>query len=132
MEELKQKTKAFIVESEEIIDVVKQIQKDRSLAGLLTNIDKIGNFVIDTIILVELAAKEVEGLKSKEKLETAVSIIDDAIKLPWYLEFFDGPILKLIVSLGVDYMNKVEGKNWNLDKYMAKLKEGKVFIKGLL
>lgn len=132
MEELKAKVKYFIKNSDKVVESLKKLKDLKNIPELIKNVSLVGTVVMDTIILVELAATEVEGLKSEEKLATAVSIIDDALDFPWYLELFDGPLLKLIISLGVDYMNKTRGKDWNLDKEREKLAQGKAFIEGLL
>ena len=132
MEELKAKVKDFIKNADDVKKSIEQMKDFKNIPDLIKNISAIGTLIMDTIILVEMAATEVEGLKSEDKLNTAVSIIDDAITFPWYLELFDGPLLKLIISLGVDYLNKTKGKDWNLEEEKQKLEQGKAFIEGLL
>jgi hypothetical protein len=59
-------------------------------------------------------AAQVEGktLAGREKLDALVEFLDDCIKLPWYAEFADGPILRMIISSTVGELNMLFGKDW--------------------
>lgn len=83
------------------------------------------------MLLVKLAAGAVSSLKlwvlqmvmeaettipggtGMEKRAYVVKHLDDMVKLPWYLEPFDGPAFGLLVDLACDKLNLLVGHNWN-------------------
>lgn len=56
----------------------------------------------------------VEGttLTAPQKKDAAVSLLDDCLKLPFFLEPFDGIALGMLIDAGVSYMNKVD---WGIE-----------------
>lgn len=55
------------------------------------------------------------SLTNQQKHKAVVKALDDLIRLPWYAEPFDGPLLDVLVKISVQYWNAV---NWGvqLDK----------------
>ena len=72
---------------------------------------------------------EIDGVvTSRDKLEAAVSFLDECISLPWYLELLDGPAFEVLVSLAVWYINETIGNDWNVSKIKQYFTDGKNFI----
>lgn len=63
----------------------------------------------EAVPMVEAVANEIGGLTGEEKLDLAARAADDIMKLPWYLEPFDGPGVKMALSKLVAYLNKKNG-----------------------
>lgn len=73
----------------------------------------VNDLVLDLIAVVEREVKAVgEVGKGGEKLDAVVTFLDDIIRLPFYLEWFDGPAIRLLVSQLVGLLNRVFGKDW--------------------
>ena len=68
-------------------------------------------------LAVDLAVKELGGalrdLRSNEKLDAAVKFLDDALPLPWYLEWADGPAIRMLLSRAVAELNEAFGHDWD-------------------
>lgn len=69
------------------------------------------------ILAVEKLSADAAQVESKtptgkEKLDALVEFLDDCIKLPWYAEIADGPILRMIISSTVGELNILFGKDW--------------------
>jgi len=74
----------------------------------------IGGFIKKIVDMVELAVEDLEeALSGPEKLEVAVQFLDDVIRLPFYLEWLDKPILRLLLSLIVTQLNDERGHTWD-------------------
>ena len=81
--------------------------KFRGIKDILENIDTFSKVVTDVIALVEVASAAVDDLVSGEaKLDAAAEVIDDMVKLPWYFEVADGPLIKVVLSYAVNLLNK--------------------------
>lgn len=66
--------------------------------------------------VVERVAAEAKGvLSSKEKRDAVVDFLDDVIKLPFYLELLDGPVLKIMVDMVIGALNDKLGHLWGVD-----------------
>jgi hypothetical protein len=52
------------------------------------------------------------ALSGKDKLDAVVKFLDDAIKVPWYLEAFDGPAIRLAITQVVNVLNAKVGHDW--------------------
>lgn len=55
------------------------------------------------------------GLSGEMKLDALVEYLDSKIKLPWFLEIFDGPALKFLISALVSEFNRTWGHLWLTD-----------------
>jgi hypothetical protein len=88
-----------------------------SLLEILRNIVSITNFAISVVLAIEVIADklatDIFKISSTEKLNSAIILLDKYIKLPWYLEIFDGPIFKILISIVVSMLNKWFGKRWD-------------------
>ena len=70
----------------------------------------------DVITVVERVVTDTgEVAQGKEKLDAVVNFVDDIIALPFYLEPFDKPLIRMLISQLVGLLNKCFGKNW-IDK----------------
>jgi len=66
------------------------------------------------INLVEKFSRDIDSLSSRDKLDLAASFIDDLVKFPMVLEWFDGTAIKWILTVIVEEKNRILGKNWFL------------------
>ena len=110
VEKIKKEVLQIIDETEDIGKKIEEAKSWSSLSDIIANISSFTSLLFGIIDSIEMATEnifnELKSLKSEEKRKTAVAILDDLIKLPWYLEFFDGPILEVIISVLVDVVNK--------------------------
>ena len=58
------------------------------------------------------------SLSSPQKKSAAVSLLDDLLKLPFFLEPFDGIALGMLVDAAVLFMNKID---WGMDVQVVKI-----------
>jgi len=103
---------------------VNEISDWDSLSEIIRNISTIHDFIRNLIGVVEIAALELTNVKSDDKLNAAVVVLDKTLKLPIWLEFVDGIALKIILSLIVDVVNKEYGHKWYVDLMKKALDEG--------
>ena len=133
---LKEKVLAAFNELKAFATLIEVIKGVRNLGDVLDAISAIRQMIINTVLAVEIAfadfADLAEGLKSADKLEVAVQALDKAFTLSPILELIDGPVFKIVLSLGVDQLNTRFGHDWNLDKARAALVEGQAFIDNIL
>lgn len=57
--------------------------------------------------------RSIPGESSAEKRRYVVARLDDMVKLPWYLEPFDGPLFGLLVDMACEKLNLVLGHDWS-------------------
>lgn len=48
----------------------------------------------------------------KEKLDAVVKILDDIIQLPFYIEWLDDNIIRIVITQIVSFLNKKFGTDW--------------------
>ena len=129
---LKENALQLLKEGEDILVQMDEISEWKNIKDILDNITTASDFIIKVISSVEIAANdlfdEAESFKSEDKLKAAADILDEYLKFGWLLEMVDGPILEVMLSLCVSFMNKTFGDNWNLDVVRKYLKEGKNFV----
>jgi hypothetical protein len=103
-----------------------------SLSELIGNASKITSLLENIAITVEIAANDladtVEGLQSGDKLDAAAAMLDDLIKLPWYLEIVDGDIFRIMIGMAVEGLNRRFGKAWDLTKLREAAAQGRSFV----
>lgn len=69
--------------------------------------------VLERIVeLVEKFSKDISYLSGKDKLDLATEFIDDLVRLPFYAEWFDGAVIRILISSIVTQYNKFYGKAW--------------------
>lgn len=61
--------------------------------------------------LVIEAEKTLPGATGAEKRASVVKRLDDMVKLPWYVEPFDGPAFGLLVDLVCEKLNMLTDKD---------------------
>jgi len=73
--------------------------------------DLFADIVGDVVEALERVNTEVEAiLTSEEKKQAVVKFIDECIKLPFYLELFDGTVIGILVDIVVGQYNKLKWK----------------------
>ena len=106
-----------------------------SAEEIINNMIKVNDFVTHAIVVVEMAVnklcEEVTGFEvnSNLKLEAAVVFLDKMIQLPLYLEPFDGPAIRILLSQCVAQLNKYLGNhNWDLGMAVEAFQKGIDYI----
>lgn len=66
--------------------------------------------------LVMEAEEAIPGGTGTEKRAYVVARLDDMVRLPWYLEPFDGPAFGLLVDMTCDKLNLLVGHKWDAAK----------------
>ena len=129
---IKEKVEAIIVDVKGIKEQVDEAAEWNSFGKVIGNIRKLYNLMMDIILAVELVANDavddLEDLKSADKLEAAVQILDDALKFPFWIEVVDAHIFRLAVSVGVEALNRKFGNEWNLDVVREAIEKGMSLI----
>ncbi len=100
-----------------IKDQIKMLSGIKSMTDIITNINIFGSFTMNIVYTIERVSKLVsDTVTSDDKLNAAISIIDDKINFPWYLEVVDEYIFKIIIKLSVLIINNSVGHVWDVDK----------------
>lgn len=68
---------------------------------LVTRVGELVNVITVLVAIIENFSNDVKSLDNSEKRELAVEYLDNLIKLPWYLESIDGPIIGIAVGWAV-------------------------------
>lgn len=83
-----------------------------NLAAIIDNISVFLQFLMVVVSSVEMAARTLEGeWTSAQKRDAAGKIVDEQTDTGW-LDFFDGKVLGVLVSLAVAVQNLFFGKDW--------------------
>ena len=132
VEVLKERTNGLLSDAKGMVEQMNEISEWDSITDMITNVGTLSSFVQRVITAVELTANDaiddLEDLKSQDKLDAAASVIDDAIDLPWWLEKIDGPIINMVISLCVNFINTKYGNEWDLDAARDAVKNGSEMI----
>lgn len=67
-------------------------------------------WVIELVIWAETEFKDKTG---KEKRAIVTAKLDDMLKLPWWLEWADGPLIGCLVDLACEKLNWLTDKNFS-------------------
>ena len=106
MIDLLERARALAAEGKEIAATMDDLREWNSMQEVYDNFGALHKFVKDVVLLVEQAAGEIATtVQSDDKLNVAVTLIDSAIKLPFFLEWADGPVIKLLIKQAVAYLN---------------------------
>lgn len=81
------------------------------LAGFATN--AIASLKVWALQLVIEAEGAIPGGTGAEKRAYVVKRLDDMVRLPWFLEPFDGPAFGLLVDMACDKLNLLMGHEWD-------------------
>lgn len=105
-EDLIKKVRELAADGKGIVASMDQLSEWNSIDEVLENFGVLKTFVHEVVLVVEQGAGEIVGtVESDDKLNAAVNLIDAAIKLPFWAEWIDGPIIKLLVKQAVAYLN---------------------------
>ncbi|MFW6312187.1 MAG: hypothetical protein ACOC1K_08150 [Nanoarchaeota archaeon] len=133
VERIKERLKELASSFDKLRQEMSDLSNWNSLSEIISNIGKINEFITNVVLMVQITSEELEAkygkMSSDEKLEAAVSFLDDQVKLPIWLEVIDGPAFKLLISLAVDWINEMLGKSWNLQEAKSNLENGVSFKK---
>jgi hypothetical protein len=66
----------------------------------------------DFVKIAERLALDAGGVSGQDKRDAVVKIIDDLIKLPFYLELLDGLVIGIIIDRIISALNKKFGHSW--------------------
>ncbi|MEG1824357.1 MAG: hypothetical protein RRY12_01235 [Cloacibacillus sp.] len=80
------------------------------LASLATGmVSSLKVWVVQQILEAE---QTIPGATGTDKRAYVVQRLDDMVKLPWYIEPFDGPAFGVLVDLACDKLNLLCGHDW--------------------
>ena len=111
-----------------------EISEWNSLAEVRANTIEIKEFIQRLVILMEAISTDVTGeigavVMSKDKRNAVVNAIDDMIKLPWFLEMFDGPAIGIVVDGICTALNTVFGNDWNVEDIKKQIAKNNDILK---
>ena len=108
--------------TQEAVDNIKRISSELKetfeefdFEDIFVGIGLVRDLALSVIVVTEAYSRLMsydDDLTSKEKLQTAVKWLDDAIEVPGILEHFDGKAIEYIISTGVSKLNGVFGENF--------------------
>jgi len=132
IQDLNNKALTLLKEGENILTQMDEIAEWKNINDILENITVASDFIIKVISAVEVAANdlmdEAQSFQSEDKLKVAADILDSYLKFGWLLEMVDGPVIEMMLSLCVSFMNQTFGDDWKLDAIREHLKNGKNFL----
>lgn len=76
-------------------------------AEIRQNFRLVGEVAMAVVHCAESLVIEGKSLSAPQKHAACVQALDDIIRLPWYLEPLDGPVLDMVVSTAVTAMNSI-------------------------
>lgn len=111
-----------------------EISEWNSLTEIRANTIEIKEFIQRLVILMEAISTDISGeigtvVASKDKRNAVVNAIDDMIKLPWFLEMFDGPAIGIVVDGVCTALNTVFGNDWNVEEVKKQIAKNKDILK---
>jgi hypothetical protein len=130
---IKEKIEEIIIDSVALKESMDELSEWDSIEEIMANFGAVQKFAQNVVLVVEIAAAEITStLKNEEKLLAATNTIDNLIKLPWYLELVDGPIIHTFLKGAVYYLNKTFGQDWDLVAALDSVKSGRDFFELML
>jgi hypothetical protein len=76
-------------------------------------ISKVLAVAFQAVMVCERVAESAGELySSEEKQEAVATFVDEVVQLPFFLEPFDGPFIKLAINTIVGWLNIIAGKKW--------------------
>jgi uncharacterized protein YcbX len=123
IEALKKRALEIIEEARSTFKEIDEAKEWKGITSFITNMKKVVKLTVKVVSAIEVAYHEVSvvvtGLTSENKLDAAVQILDDVVKLPMYLEWMDQIILKTVISSVVEMINFSDSGKLSLDKAKA-------------
>lgn len=110
LDELKEEAKRLLERTKQVKEQMDEAKEWSSLDKIISNIGQVVGLVTSVVLAVEKAAEWSETLTGEEKLNTAVELLDEMIKLPMLLELVDGPAFRIVISIVVHFINEKYGK----------------------
>ncbi|MCF4150237.1 hypothetical protein L2W58_00240 [Dethiosulfovibrio sp. F2B] len=120
VEKIKEALSTLVADAKYLKERMNELSEWNSLKKVRENLSNVVDFVGRIVVFAELATSqvkdEISGLQSKDKRDAVVEYLDGLIVLPWFLEPFDGPIIRGLVDYAVDKLNERLGHDWGLDR----------------
>ena len=115
-------------------DKMDEISEWNSLSEVRANIIEIKEFIQRLVILMEAISTNITGeigavVLSKDKRNAVINAVDEMIKLPWFLELFDGPAIGIVVDGVCTALNTVFGNDWNVAEVRDQIAKNKDVLK---
>lgn len=85
---------------------------DGAFAEIHHNWELVWNVVLQAVAVTERIIVDGASLSNAQKHKVVVGILDDIVRLPWYAEPFDGPVLDALVKAAVKFLKAV---NWGIE-----------------
>jgi len=127
-----QSSKDLLATGQASFNTMNELSEWNSASEVIANIKTLNEFLIQVVYAVEAVVLTIDNAKdyitSEDKLDMAVTIVDNALKLPWYLEGIDGLVLKMLISSTVTFVNKIGGQTWDLSGILRHLQQGKEIL----
>lgn len=115
---LTKRVKKIISEARIVFDQMDEAKEWDTMGEVLRNINLLYEFAKNVIMAVEIAATELSRsfgqFTSADKLEAAAQMLDDWIRLPFFMEPFDKHIFRMLLSVIVTQLNEWVGKKWDV------------------
>lgn len=87
--------------------------KDKTVwSALQKNFDLLYDTATKTVVACQKAAAELKIVEDEAKLEAAVEFLDDVVVLPFWMEFFDAKIFRLLITFVYKSLKKQFGPNF--------------------
>lgn len=90
----------------------------RGFKNIYENIETIAEVIIDVVMVIQYVDKKIDN---EEKEKIAVKILNEKIKLPWYMIPFVNMFLKYTVSLVVEVIQNFVAKNKWIELYETEM-----------
>ena len=120
VEALKTKASSILKDAKDVLENMDQLNEWDSIDEIITNMDALNSIILRVISAVEVAADNLKtdfnDIKSGDKLDAATKILDDSIHLPFWLEFCDGPLLKVTISMAISLLNQTGNKTFGVQE----------------
>lgn len=115
------KAKELLDDGGVVIQSMNETSEWDSAKDVIANVASLYKFVYKVVVAIEeatiLILKETDEfleIDSEDKLDAAAALVDKYLILPFYLELFDGPAIKIIISFVVTFINDKFGDVWDI------------------
>lgn len=93
---------ASYFETSEALDLIKAIKAN---PGAAFATGKVTDFIRLAVRVVEDLGRDLASLEGGDKKEVLVDWLDSVIELPFFLEWFDGKVIAMIIDYAVEWFN---------------------------
>jgi len=117
----------LLTDGKNVLESMNELREWNSFEEIVANMGNLNRFFLKVVSAVEFvssdAYEDLEGVvEGNDKLDAVVEILDELIKLPFYLEMFDGMAIRMAISMTVQTINRVLGNKWDTSKLEAFVK----------